>query len=248
MGSNQERYFFLSGLISFSLFIIFILLAGYSLVLPPKIEQLAMVQSDVINVSIAFTETKATEQHEPEPSIMPTEPEAVQEAPKPAEPESVPEISDLFSHVKPDKMLKKKEDEAKRNEQLNAMEKELLERHETPRFSEKVSKVSLAKPSVKMVSQGGSTGPIVNEYHAKIQALVYTYFRPPSGSVGEAARVRMSISATGKLIAYRVLSYSGNSSFNNEVDWLKDRLSSIHFPEHPDGKEAILDFILTAKE
>lgn len=248
MGSNQERYFFLSGLISFSLFIMLALLAGYSLVLSPKIEQFALVKSDVINVSIAFSETKATEQSEPEPSITPTESEAVQEEEKAVEPEPVPEISDLFAQVKPDKTPKKKEDNSKRNEQLNALEKELLERHETPHFSEKVNKVSLAKPSIKMIPQGGSTGPLVNEYHAKIQALVYTYFRPPSGSVGEAARVRMSISASGKLIGYRVVSYSGNSAFNNEVDWLKDRLNSIRFPEHPDNKDTVLEFILTAKE
>ncbi len=124
----------------------------------------------------------------------------------------------------------------------------MLERRDTPRFLDKVNKLTLAKPSVKMVSQGGSTGPLVNEYHAKIQALVHTYFRPPSGSAGEAARVRMNISASGKLMMYRIISYSGNGSFNNEVDWLKDRLSSVRFPEHPDGKDAVLEFILTAKE
>jgi len=248
MDSNQERYFFLSGLISFSLFIILVVLAGYSLILTPKIEQFAMIQSDVINVSIAISETKATQPSDPEPSVTSSEPEVIQERNEVVEPEPVPEISDLFAQVKPDKTPKKKPEENKRHAELNALEKELLERRETPRFSEKVNKITLAKPSVKMVPQGGSTGPLVNEYHAKIQGLVYTYFRPPSGSAGEVARVRMSISASGKLIAYRVLSYSGNGSFNSEVDWLKDRLGSIRFPEHPDGKDAVLEFILTAKE
>lgn len=248
MGSNQERYFFLSGLISFSFFIALVVLAGYSLIITPKIEQFAMIQSDVINVSIAISDIKATDPSDSEPVADTTEPEAVKEEKEVAKPEPVAEISDLFSQVKPDKAVKKKPEEAKRHEQLNALEQEVLERRDTPRFSDKVNKITLAKPSVKMIPQGGSTGPLVNEYHAKIQGLVYAYFRPPSGSAGETARVRMSISASGKLIAYRVLSYSGNTSFNSEVDWLKDRLGSIRFPEHPDGKDAVLEFILTAKE
>ena len=248
MGSNQERYFFLSGLISISFFIALVVLAGYSLIIAPKIEQFAMIQSDVINVSIAISETKATESSESEPVVTPTESEAVQEEKEVARPEPVAEISDLFAQVKPDKITKKKPEDSKAHERLNALEQEISERRDTPRFSDKVNKITLAKPSVKMIPQGGSSGPLVNEYHAKIQGLVYTYFRPPSGSAGEMARVRMSISSSGKLIAYRVLSYSGNTSFNSEVDWLKDRLNSIRFPEHPDGKDAVLEFILTAKE
>ncbi|MDD2780114.1 TonB C-terminal domain-containing protein [Sulfuricurvum sp.] len=248
MGSNQERYFFLSGLISFTLFITLVVLVGYSIVLTPKIEQFSMIQSDVINVSIALTDAKSTEQNEPESLTSPAEP-VVEEKPKEVEkPEPLTEISDLFAQVKQDKIPKKKIEDTAQRDELNALEKEVLERRDTPRFSDKVNKLALVKPAVKMVSQGGSTGPLVNEYHAKIQALVHTYFRPPSGSAGEIARVRMSISASGKLIAYRVISYSGNGSFNNEVDWLKDRLSSIRFPEHPDGKDALLEFILTAKE
>ena len=42
--------------------------------------------------------------------------------------ESVPEISDLFAQVKPDKSLKKERNDPKRIEQLNALEKEVLNR------------------------------------------------------------------------------------------------------------------------
>ncbi len=249
MDLNQERYFFLSGLISLSLFIAFLFLAGYSLIISPKIEHYAMFQSDVINVSIALSDTKATDKVEPESKVEPqmadTVPETVSEPTE--QPEKIPEISDLFAQVKPQKTPKKPLEVTKENEQLNALEKELLKHKDSPRFSDKVSKVELAKPSVKMVVQGGSTGPLVNEYHAKIQALVYTNFHPPAGSVGEMARVRMNISASGKLIGYKVISYSGNGTFNSEVDWLKDRLNTIRFPEHPEGKDTILEFILTAK-
>ncbi|MDD5158421.1 MAG: TonB C-terminal domain-containing protein [Sulfuricurvum sp.] len=249
MDLNQERYFFISGLISLSLFVAFLFLAGYSLIVSPKIEQFAMVQSDVINVSIALSEIKATEQIDPEPKVEPLKADPVPDtATQPVEqPEKVPEISDLFAQVKPQKIPKKPLEVTKQNEQLNALEKELLKHKETPRFSDKVSKVELAKPSVKMVIQGGSTGPLVNEYHAKIQALVYANFHPPAGTAGEAARVRMNISASGKLIGYKVISYSGNGTFNGEVDWLSDRLNALRFPEHPEGKDTVLEFILTAK-
>lgn len=245
MDMNQDRYFYLSGLISVSFFFALLFFAGYSLILSPKIEQFAMIKSDVINVSIAISDTKKAEQSVPEVVNAPAEPEHSQNEESSAEPEKVPDISDLFSEVKPQKAP---QEDNKRQEQLNKLENEILTRKETPRFSDKVSKVELAKPSVKMVVQGGSSGPIVNEYHAKIQGLVYTYFHPPSGTAGEVARVRMNISASGKLTGYRVIRYSGNSSFNGEVDWLKDRLGAIRFPEHPEGKDTVLDFILTAKE
>lgn len=250
MDMNQERYFYLSGLISISFFVMLLFMVGYSLILSPKIEQFAMIKSDVINVSIAVSETKASEQSTSVASSpSPTVPDMVQKAESKAEsevePETVPEISDLFSEVKAQKTTK---EDTKRQEQLNRLENEILTRKDTPRFSDKVSKVDIAKPSVKMVVQGGSTGPLVNEYHAKIQGLVYTYFHPPTGTAGEVARVRMTISSSGKLIGYKVLRYSGNGTFNGEVDWLKDRLNSIRFPEHPEGKDAVLEFILTAKE
>jgi len=246
MDMNQERYFYLSGLISISLFVTLLFFAGYSLILSPKIEQFAMIKSDIINVSIAVSEAKESVQTPPEPASIPVKDDPVQKEEEPtALPETVPDISDLFSDVKPQKVTK---EDNKRQVQLNKLENEMLTKKETPRFSEKVSKVELAKPSVKMVVQGGSTGPLVNEYHAKIQGLVYTYFHPPSGTAGEMARVRMNISASGKLTGYKVLRYSGNTAFNGEVDWLKDRLSSIRFPEHPEGKDTVLEFILTAKE
>lgn len=248
MDFNQERYFFLSGLISVTFFLLLLFIAGYSVILTPKIEQFAMIKSDVINVSIAVSESKVSQQPMPEPTAVPEKSEPVVEEKEVSKPEKAPDISDLFSQVKPDKTSKKEKEDTARRDELNNLEKELLTRKDTPRFSDKVNKVELAKPSVKMVATGGSTGPIVNEYHAKIQGLVYAYFRPPSGSAGEIARVRMNISASGKLISYKVIRYSGNGTFNSEVDWLKDRLSAVRFPEHPEGKEAVLEFILTAKE
>ncbi len=251
MNFNQERYFFLSGLISITLFTVVVFLSAFSLFLSPKVEQFAMIQSDVINVSIAISEPQPQVSNNPEPVIeepIEEKSETIDTQKSSPKVETVPEISDLFAQVKPQKSSKAKQEETKHLEQLNALEKEVLQKKETSRFSEKVNNITLAKPSIKMVVQGGSTGPVVNEYHAKIQGLVYTYFRPPNDSIGQSARIRMTISASGKLIAYTILRQSSLSSFNNEVEWLKDRLSAVRFPEHPEGREAVLEFILTAKE
>lgn len=249
MDLHNERYFFLSGLISLTLFSFLVLLMGYSVLTSVKIEQFAMTQSDVISVSIAISEQKAQ-------SELPSEaaqavPEPVNEEPAPEEDEkveTVPEISDLFSQVKPLNEPKKKSENAKRSDELSALEKEITAQSEKQRFSDKVKNIELLKPGMKMTVQGGSSGPIVNEYHAKIQGLIYTQFHPPAGSQGQAARVRIKISPDGRLVAYRVLAYSGHAALNNEVDWLKERLGSVRFPPHPDGKEALLECILTAKE
>ena len=247
MNGQQERYFFLSGIISISFFAVLVFLAGYTLLVPSQIDSYAMTQSEIVNISIAIAEPTEEKEAVVQESSEVSEATPEREAEMTQE-EPVPEISDLFSQVKVDKTPKKREEEHKRRDELNNLEKELLQTKEHSSFLEKVNKVELAKPSVKMVPQGGSTGPLVNEYHAKIQGLVYTYFRPPSDTAGQSARVRIVISPNGKLLGYRVLSYSGSSAFNTEVDWLKDRLNGVRFPEHPEGKEAVLEFILMAKE
>lgn len=254
MSFSNERYFFFSGLISLSFFFLLLLLIGYSVLQSTKIEQFAMVQSQYVSVSIAITEAKNEPQEVtqvPEPisepvEQVPTPPEPVKTQPAKSEP--VPDISDLFSQVKAEQSPKNKPADTKRSQELSALEKEVLKSSNTPSITDKVKNLELVKPSLKMVVQGGSSGPVVNEYHAKIHGLVYTHFHPPIGSGGQAVRVRMVISASGKLIGYKVITYSGNSSLNSEVDWLKERLSSVVFPPHPEGRDAILEFILTAKE
>ena len=111
---------------------------------------------------------------------------------------------------------------------------------------EKVKTLELAKSGVKMVSS--STGPAVNEYNAKIQGIIYANFHPASGTEGFAARVRISLSPEGKLLAYHVISYSGNTVFNAEVDWLKERLRQVGLPQHPQGESEVFEIILTARE
>jgi hypothetical protein len=260
MGLHDERYFFFGGLISLSIFLTLLLVLGYSVSLTPKTDHFAMRKSDVIVVSIdtpsiepipnppqtpaESLEAKLSEPVEAE-NIEKTQ-ESIQKTETSSKP--VPDISDLFGDIKPQKTSPKPKEQPRNQETLNRLEQELTERKEASRFSDKVRSVEVAKPSVKMLTQESSAGPQVNEYYAKIQSYVYTYFRPPQGSIGESSRIRIKISASGKLLSYSVVSYSKNSLFNGEVDWLHDKLSTIRFPEHPDKKDAVLEFILTARE
>lgn len=248
MNSHHDRYFFISGFISISLFLLILLLAGYAVRNSAKIEQFAMVQSDTISVSIALSEEKGQIEPAAETAEPPSEPEPAPVPPEKKSAEKSPEISDLFSQVKPRIEPQKNADRTKRYEGLAALEKELTASAEKQRFSEKVKNIELSKPGLKMVVQGGSAGPVVNEYHAKIQGLIYTHFHPPAGSAGQAARVRIKISPGGKLVSYKIIAYSASTSLNNEVDWLKERLGTVVFPPHPEGREAVLECILTAKE
>jgi len=251
MGFNDERYFYISGAISLFFFSLLISLFGLTLLQSTKIQNFAMIQSDTISVSLDINDKPAVESKQflAEIPSQRVEPVPVQEEQK-TSPEPIPEISDLFSSVKaPDESKKKKEDLKKRDESLHNLEKQILERQKNQQqFSEKVKSLELVQPSIKMVAAGGSTGPVVNEYHAKIQALVYTNFHPATGTQGSLSRVKMVISSDGKLLSYKVLSYSSNTSFNSETDWLKERLKKVVFPSHPEGKDAVLEFILTAKE
>lgn len=245
MGFNDQRYFFISGIISFSFFALILIAFGYTMITSEKIEQFALTQSQYVSISLDIATPEPMAEPLPEVSEVTPSPD---KAPEPV-PEKVPEISDLFSSVKPEKIQQKEDESVKRLEVLSALEQKMANRaQKTPQLADKVKNTSLAKPSIKIIANSGSTGPLVNEYHAKIQALIYSNYYPPSGSQGQTARIRINVNASGKLTAFRVLAYSGNSSFNSEVDWLKDRLRNVMFPLHPDGKDTVLEIILTAKE
>ena len=253
MSLNDERYFYLGGGIAFAFFTFLVALIGYTVIAPSKIEQFALTKSDYVSVSIDISTSKPVSKpvvkSEVEPKPQEEKPDPVKAVNPPNEQkQSVPDISDLFSKLTPQKTPKKPDENNQKLEALNALERQLNNHSNTPQLAEKVKNTTLAKPSIQIVSKSGSSGPLVNEYHAKIQALIYANYYPPTGSQGQSARVRIYLSATGKLSGYRVIAYSTNQPFNNEVDWLKDRLGNIMFPPNPDGKDSVIEIILTAKE
>ncbi|MCK9373836.1 MAG: TonB C-terminal domain-containing protein [Sulfuricurvum sp.] len=273
MGFNDERYFFMGGAIAFSLFAFLLFLIGFTVISSDKIENFALLESPYISISMTDSVSVPSaipippvkpQVSEPEPDIAEVQPEVTKPQEKilernfvstkskgqndPKAEKQTPAISDLFSSVPAQKTSKVSDDSEKKLEVLNEFERQISRTKPTSQLAEKVKNTSLIKPAVKIFSNSGSTGPLVNEYHAKIQALIYANYYPPTGSQGQSARVRLQVDGSGKLIAYRVITYSGNTPFNNEIDFLKERLRNLTFPANPDGKNSQFEIILTAKE
>lgn len=250
MHLDNERYFYISGFLSFGFTLFIVLSIGLRFFSISSPQSFALRQSETISISLYDTPHKSTANAPfPEPSPQPQVQEERSEAPeqKAKEMVKVPEITDLFSTVKPTIENKKSNEKSNVVPNLSALEEKVLSSKRDSQFSEKVKTLDLAKSSVKMAAVSGSTGPLVNEYHAKIQGIIYTNFHPASGTEGYAARIRIAVNSDGRMTSYKVLSYSGNTVFNAEVDWLKERLRQVGFPSHPNGEDSIFEIILTAK-
>lgn len=248
MNLHYQRYFFQSAIITFIFIGVILSFLASNIIHNSKPDAFAMTKSDVISISL---EESAIPVPKAMPTPIPVEKEPQIEIEKPLHEdrpvkEVVPAIDDLFSTVKATKNKSKPVDNSNQVSQLNALEEKVLTTKRDSKLFDKVKTLELAKSGVKMVSS--STGPVVNEYNAKIQGIIYSNFHPASGTQGFAARVRITLSPDGRLLAYRVISYSGNAVFNAEVDWLKERLRQVGLPQHPQGEEATFEIILTAKE
>lgn len=248
MNLHYQRYFLQSGIITFCLFGFILSFFMSNLMHSSKPNAFAVTKSDVISISLENTPAAVSEITSSSVPAVQQPSKEVEKASAESSPvkETVPAIDDLFATVNTTKSKSKPMDNSKQLSELNALEEKILTTKRDTKIFDKVKTLELAKSGVKMVSP--STGPAVNEYNAKIQGIIYTNFHPASGTEGFAARIRITLSPDGKLLAYRVISYSGSAVFNAEVDWLKERLRQIGLPQHPQGEEAIFEIILTAKE
>lgn len=252
MNLHYQRFFLQSGVITFFILVLIFSFFVNGLLKTSKPDAFAMTKSDVISISLddhpSSVFVKVPQRSEP--STPPPEVEPKNEEDTAPQEEVVkqvtPEINDLFATVKVSKTKPKTPDNTRQISELNALEKKVLETNRDSKIFNKVKTLDLAKSGVKMMAP--SSGPAVNEYNAKIQGIIYANFHPASGTEGYAARVRISLSPDGRLLAYRVISYSGSAVFNAEVDWLKERLRQVGLPPHPQGQEAVFEIILTAKE
>ena len=248
MNLHYQRYFLQSALITFFLITLMLSFFVSDILHSSKPDAFAMIKSDVISISLDDTVSHVSEvtpSSEPvvqEPLKLETKAPVVPNTVK----EIVPVIDDLFSTVKVARSKPKPTDNSNQVSELSALEEKILTTKRDTKLFDKVKTLELAKSGVKMVSS--SSGPAVNEYNSKIQGIIYANFHPASGTEGFAARVRITLSPDGRLVSYRVVSYSGNAVFNAEVDWLKERLRQVGLPAHPQGEEAVFEIILTAKE
>jgi len=157
------------------------------------------------------------------------------------------DIDDLFSDVWTKNITpSKKVPVDYRN--LDAIQRKIskVTTNESVALDEKLHSVS--KLLNKDNKQTISSAEEVNDYLAKIHTLVYKNFNVPSNSEGYSVKTVIVLSALGKLIDFRILTYSDNEALNHEVDNIKNRLKNIVFPLSVDNHSTTTIVILTSQK
>ena len=195
-----------------------------------KINSYALKKDNYISISMDTIKIpkKKIKKKVKTPVVKPAEPEVVA-------PDPVVDITDLFNNVKTKKIKKKPKKKAHRIQELQNRPKNAKSQEHQNRELDNETKES-------------SSGNEVNEYFAKIQALVYRYFEPPASSQGHSVKAVIELSAIGKVTDFRILTYSNNQALNDECDRIKSRLKSVLFPINPNNKTGTYTVILTSKE
>ncbi|MDD3442846.1 TonB C-terminal domain-containing protein [Sulfurimonas denitrificans] len=159
-------------------------------------------------------------------------------------------IDNLFSQIwtkdikKEDKKIEKEIDKRVMQELSKKSLKSTENKVES--VSSKIEKVNSKDKAEK--DSKSSTGSEVNEYFAKIQAIVYQYFTPPENSQGKMVKAVIELDSFGKVIDFRILTYSDSDSFNSECDKIKGRLTNVLFPKNPDNKSGTYKINLISQE
>ncbi|MBN2782326.1 MAG: TonB C-terminal domain-containing protein [Campylobacterales bacterium] len=225
---RDNYYFFLSGIISLSIFsfLAFIVLYGYINI--PQNKVFALNKDKFISISIEMPKEEVVIPT-PKPEIQTPEIEESKEV----------DVGELFSDVWTKKIEKK--EKPKEEKVLNKRLQDALTKTKTVEKKE-------YKPSVVEKTQTTSSGDEVNEYLAKIQALVYKNFYPPQNSEGHSVKAVIELDTVGIVKDFRILRYSENEALNQECDKIKQRLLNQLFPTNPDNKQGSFIIILTSKE
>jgi len=239
---KDNKYFYISGFLSFTLFSFFLSITLYMLIASDKQKIFALEKDNYISVSIDMTiaQAKKTINNLPKP--------ITEEATLQIKQEDV-NIDSLFSDVwtkkiKQVKNIPKKID----NRRLQEISKKIktAKQNQVKSVTDIFKNINTKDTSDESSSE--SKAFEVNEYLARIQALVYKYFYPPVNSEGNTVKAVITLSAIGKVQDFRILNYSSNEALNAECDRIKKRLSNIVFPKNPDNKSGTYTITLTSQE
>jgi len=239
---RDNSYFYLSGFLSLFLFSFFLSISLYMLVISDKAKIFALEKDNYISVSVDMSIKKAKKTIKNLPKAI------TKESSTQIKKEDV-NIDNLFSDVwtqkiKPTKQVVKKVD--------NRRLQEISKKTKTAKDNKVQSVEDIFKNiNTKETSDEASSESKafeVNEYLAKIQALVYKYFYPPANSQGNTVKAVITLSAIGKVQDFRILNYSLNDALNAECDNIKTRLLNVVFPKNPDNKSGTYTITLTSQE
>ncbi|RLA78719.1 MAG: hypothetical protein DRG78_14435 [Epsilonproteobacteria bacterium] len=240
--AKNSTYFYLSGFISFTLFIFFIFIILFMMLNSTVVDTYALQKDKFISVSIEIPEiVKKTKNQNVD--IAPKEKLVTQKVQKVEE----VDVTDLFSDVWT-KKIKKEKVKPKDTKRILEIQKKIKTSKNKDKESITQKIKNLENSNQSSENRPTSTANEVNEYLAKINAIVYQNFNPPQNTEGNSVKAVIELSTIGKVIDFRILTYSSNSLLNKECDKIKSRLRRIVFPINPQNKSSKTIVILTSEE
>lgn len=226
---KDNYYFYISGAISLSLFLIISASFSYMLFTGTKSKSFGLKKDKYISISIDMVSIKSNKLSN-----------IVNDMTVPKNKQENLNIDDLFSDVSTKEIEKskpkpKKIDSKRYNEIARKVKKS--KKNEVESISEKLKSIKTSEASEKTDNAStSSSAEEVNEYLAKIQAIIYNHFDPPQNTQGKYAEAVIELSAIGKLIDFRIIKPSDSVSFNEELKKIKRRLQGVVFPKNPQNK------------
>jgi len=236
---NNHNYFLLSGFIALSLFFGFFALFIYMLFSVKDMSSYALKKDNFISISLntPVVSSPKTEQKVSSATIQES---------RETENQNI-DVNDLFSDVWTKKIVPKKEKKVNSKRLLELQKKiKKVDANKVKSISKSINESKVADSSKEVES--ASTANEVNEYLAKIQAIVYQHFFVPENSQGNSVKTVIELNALGKVLDFRILRYSQSSALNTEADKMKERLRSVVFPINPENKPSRTVVILISKE
>jgi len=158
------------------------------------------------------------------------------------------DVNNLFSDVWTQKIthkVKKREPNSKR---ISEIQKQIRLQKTLPTKSSEKSLDTPQNTESKKEVKSESSANEVNEYLAKIQAIVYQHFNVPPNTEGNSVKTVIELDPFGKVLDFRILNYSASEELNQEADRIKDRLKNVVFPINPKGKSSKTIVVLISKE
>jgi len=236
---KNNSYFIISGFISLSLFATFLFLFFYMIFLDKENKIYALTKDKFISVSIVMP-SKVTKPTSHKKSF------STPVASKNLSKDKDIDVNDLFSDVWTPKIKdKKKKINSKRLQDLTRKIK-TAKSNKVNSLAEKIEKSD--SNELNKEENEASVGNEVNEYLAKIQAIVYQHFHVPPNSEGNSVKTLIELDPLGKMIDFRILNYSSNEALNEEADKIKERLKNVVFPINPQNRSSRTVVVLISKE
>ncbi|SFV70346.1 TonB-like; putative TolA function [hydrothermal vent metagenome] len=234
---RHNNYFIISGFLAFSLFFFFLGLFIYMLFVSVKDINYGMTKQKYIAVSVVI----------PKNIVKVTSSAASLQTSSKSLSQNI-DVNDLFSNVWTRKINLQKRKKKVNTKRIKDIAKKIktAEKNSVNSIAEKIENLDMSQ-SQKNEQQASSANE-VNEYLAKIQAIVYQHFNVPPNSAGNSVKSVIELDPLGHMKDFRILTYSANEALNAEADKIKARLKNVIFPKNPQNRSSRTIVVLISKE